>query len=532
VVGVLIARSGHVEHVAVGDATRLYLPEIGRARAGAARLRGLRLVVTQLERKDGQLQVQQDLLTDLQKLQLDMLVVLEAQLGGYVGRAATAHLLPPNARGDRVRVVEHAQVQALREESFIEFVEALESELYRTVEEGREADRVGQPAVRAVLVGVYAVGRAQAERSMAELEQLAHAAGARVVERIIQLRKKLDPRTLLGKGKLEEVCLSTLQLGADVLIFDADLRPSQLKHVTDATDLKVLDRTMLILDIFAQRARSLDGKLQVELAQLRYSLPRLALRQTGMSRLTGGIGGRGPGETRLEIDRRRAKDRITRLDREITTLSRRRQLRRQRRNSRGLPVISIVGYTNAGKSTLLNALTNSEVFVEDILFATLDPTSRRLRFPREREVIITDTVGFIRELPRDLVNAFRATLEELEDADLLWHVVDLTDPNVVEQVRSVETTLTELGLIDKPRLVVLNKCDLADALETSARMRGFNAAVVSAHKRTGLERLLNQSAEILWSEDVIESNEPWAKERPRGATRPPSHEDFSHLFAS
>ncbi len=531
-VGVLVARSGRVEQVIVGDAVRLYLPDIGRLRAAAGRLRGLRLVVTELERPDGSFDIRSDLLTDLQKLQLDMVVVVEALTAGYSGRVASAQLLPPNPAGERTRVQSYRQVQDLRDEDFLAFVEALEGELTRKVAVTREASRHQGPGEHAVLVGVYTGSRADAQRSMDELVELARAAGATVVERIVQMRKQRDPRTVLGRGKLEEVCLTTLHLGADVLIFDADLNPSQLKHVTDATDLRVLDRTMLILDIFAQRARSLDGKLQVELAQLRYSLPRLALRQTGLSRLAaqaGGIGGRGPGETRLEIDRRRAKDRIARLEREITTLSKRRQLRRKRRNQRGLPVISIVGYTNAGKSTLLNALTRSEVFVEDSLFATLDPTSRRLRFPRDREVIITDTVGFIRDLPRELVNAFRATLEELDDADLLWHVVDVADPNLIEQVTSVENTLRELDLLDKPRLVVLNKADLADRLGAAVRARGLDASVVSATTRSGFERLLNRSAKVLWRQAGIDAGELWAKE-PEAITRPPSPDDFAHLL--
>ena len=529
VVGVLVARSGRIEHIGVGDATRLWLPDIGRLRAGAVRLRGLRLVVAVLARPDQPLTIQQDLLTDLQKLQLDAVVVVEALAGGYTGRAAIAHLLPPNPRGERTRVIPHEHAGLLREDDFVEFIAALEGELYRTVDEALSPKRKDVPGERAVLIGVYNAPRAEAERSMAELEQLAQSAGVHVVDQLVQLRKQLDPRTLLGKGKLEEVCLAALQQGADLLIFDAALRPSQLKHVTDSTDLKVIDRAMLILDIFGKRARSLDGKLQVELAQLRYSLPRLATRQTGLSRLTGGIDGRGPGETRLEIDRRRARDRIHRLEKEIEHLSRRRQERRKQRNLSGLPVISIVGYTNAGKSTLLNALTDSSVVVEDRMFSTLDPTSRRLRFPREREVIITDTVGFIRDLPADLINAFRATLEELDDADLLWHVVDITDPHIIEQVRSVEQTLEGLGLLEKPRLVVLNKADLTSGVEQSVRARGLDAVVCSALAGNGFERLLNRSAEILFRESVLQSDAPWAAE-PVAVTRPPSAEDFAHLL--
>ena len=309
-----------------------------------------------------------------------------------------------------------------------------------------------------MLVGVALDGqRGQAEASLAELRELARTAGVEVLDSVLQMRREPDPRYLIGRGKLEELNLRAMQLGADLLIFDRNLSPSQAAHIAEETSLKVLDRTQLILDIFAQRAQSADGKLQVELAQLKYLLPRLAQSDDSLSRLAGGIGGRGPGETKLEIDRRRVRDRIAHLERRIEHLSRERQVRRGRRERRELPVISIVGYTNAGKSTLLNALTHSEVLAEDKLFATLDPTSRRLRFPEEREVIITDTVGFIRDLPQDLVAAFRATLEELDDADLLLHVVDASDPAHDAQVEAVEQILETLGLLSKPRILVWNK---------------------------------------------------------------------------
>jgi len=285
---------------------------------------------------------------------------------------------------------------------------------------------------------------------------------------------------------------------ATMIVFDAELSPSQARHIAEATSLKILDRTQLILDIFAQRAQSADGKLQVELAQLKYRYPRLVGRDDSLSRLAGGIGGRGPGETKLEIDRRRVRDRITALERRIEGLSASRHVRRKQRDERGLPVISIVGYTNAGKSTLLNALTESKVLAEDILFATLDPTSRRLRFPRDREVIITDTVGFIRDLPADLVNAFRATLEELGDADLLLHVVDASDPRLDSQVEAVETILGGLGLEGKPRLLVFNKADRLPAGQAKeiAHLRG--GVAISASTRDGLAELLRRCDRILW----------------------------------
>jgi len=290
---------------------------------------------------------------------------------------------------------------------------------------------------------------------------------------------------------------------ADLIIFDADLSPSQAIHIADATALKILDRTQLILDIFAQRAQSADGKLQVELAQLKYLYPRLVGRDDSLSRLAGGIGGRGPGETKLEIDRRRVRDRITALERRTATLSAHRAVRRKKRNENGLPVLSIVGYTNAGKSTLLNGLTGSEVLAEDVLFATLDPTSRRLRFPRDREVIVTDTVGFIRDLPEDLVNAFRATLEELHDADLLLHVVDAADPRLEGQIAAVEGILGDLGLLEKPRVLVFNKVDRLPPGQGEALAHQRDGVAVSATARQGFENLLHRCDRILWADGKV-----------------------------
>jgi GTP-binding protein HflX len=374
---------------------------------------------------------------------------------------------------------------------------ALEEEFARA----RSVRRTGG-AERAILVGFGGKerGRAEAETSLEELRELARTAGVEVLEATLQLRRDPDPRYLIGKGKLEDIVLRSMQRMATMIVFDAELSPSQARHIAEATSLKILDRTQLILDIFAQRAQSSDGKLQVELAQLRYLYPRLVGRDESLSRLAGGIGGRGPGETKLEIDRRRVRDRITALERRVEALGESRTLRRKQRNARGLPVLSIVGYTNAGKSTLLNALTDSEVLVEDKLFATLDPTSRRLRFPRDREVIVTDTVGFIRDLPPDLVDAFRATLEELSDADLLLHVVDASDPRHDEQIAAVDEILRGLGLGAKRRVLVMNKIDRLGPGEGEALAHRTGAVAISAATREGIPALLHACDRLLWAD--------------------------------
>jgi GTP-binding protein HflX len=281
-----------------------------------------------------------------------------------------------------------------------------------------------------------------------------------------------------------------MHLGAENLIFDQELSPSQLRNIATATDLRVLDRTQLILDIFAQRATTREGKLQVELAQLRYRRPRLAIMPTAMSRLTGGIGGRGPGETKLEINRRRADEREHRVERQLREIGEQRAMRRDRRKRVGLPLVAIVGYTNAGKSTLLNRMTNASVDAEDKLFATLDPTSRRLRFPEDREIVLTDTVGFIRSLPKDLVHAFRSTLDESVEADLLLLVLNAADEEAEFHRETVERTLEELGAGEVPRVVVLNQVDIADPARVEAMMAAHDAVKVSARTGEGTAALL------------------------------------------
>jgi GTP-binding protein HflX len=321
------------------------------------------------------------------------------------------------------------------------------------------------------------------------LEELTRTANISIIDTVLQQRKKANPRFLMGSGKLDELSIMALHRGATLIIFDQELNPSQIRSIADRTEIKVIDRTQLILDIFAQRAQTREGKLQVELAQLKYILPRLVTKNTSMSRLTGGIGGRGPGETRLEISRRRARDRIRRLEQAVATVQKNRSQQRSRRSKKGLPIISIIGYTNAGKSTLLNQLTHSRVLAENKLFATLDPSSRRLRFPRDIEVIITDTVGFIRDLPKELMAAFRATLEELENADLLLHIIDISNPRHPDQIRSVETILTELNLSGIPTIRVLNKMDRVDPEICDGLIRRLGGIAVSALDRSTLKQL-------------------------------------------
>jgi GTP-binding protein HflX len=475
-IGVLIDRKGHVEYVMVGDNHRIELPDFKRLRVAEGRFRGLRFVHTHLRGED----LTQDDLTDLALLRLDLIAAIDVEpQTGLPGLLRAAHMLPMSA--DRLngaapqkpyvflKPISPAQLDL----DFLALINSLEEEMSRN----RRGTRQAEIRDHAILVGVTTESLSEAEESMAELSELAMSAGVVVQDRIIQRRARIDPRTVMGSGKLDELLIRALQLGADLLVFDRELQPAQVRSISEATDLKVIDRSQLILDIFAQRAQSSEGKIQVELAQLKYLLPRLIVGQdSAFSRLAGGIGGRGPGETKLETDRRRVRDRINRLEKEIEAQRHRRQERRKARTRQGLPIISIVGYTNAGKSTLLNTLTNSEVRAEQRMFATLDPTSRRLRLPREQEVIINDTVGFIRDLPPDLVSAFRATLEEISDSSLIIHLVDPANSRWPQQFESVEKILRELSFEEIPRLVVLNKADLMapEILEAVSRQLNQN----------------------------------------------------------
>jgi GTP-binding protein HflX len=485
--GIIVDRAGTIVHVIVGDDREIVIPDLSGYALGRSGLRGLRCIHTHL--KDEPLS--QDDLTDLALLRLDLMVAIAVGPQGLPGRVSYAHLLPAAPGGKQVEVATAASVYDF-DLDLSAFLRALDGELERKMAETVDLSDTRE---KAILLCVGPAPRAEMEDSLDELTELARTADVVVLDRVMQRIRQPNPKYLLGEGKIKEVVISALQRGATLLIFDQDLSPAQVRSLSELTELKVIDRTQLILDIFARRAHTLDGKVQVELAQLKYILPRLVGKGLAMSRLMGGVGGRGPGESKLEIDRRRIRERITRLETQLKNLSRGRLQRRQRRVRAGVPIISIVGYTNAGKSTLLNRLTRSEVFTEDLLFATLDTATRRLRFPREREVIITDTVGFIRDLPKSLLGAFKSTLEELEDADLLLHLVDLSNPRCEEQIAAVDRILEELELTRIPKLLVFNKVDRADPEIVAPLCRRYQAIAVSAMQHESLLPLL---AELEW----------------------------------
>ncbi|MEK7800178.1 MAG: GTPase HflX [Nitrospirota bacterium] len=482
-IGVLLTRRGQVQDVIVGTELTLSSTTLTLFRTGARSLRGLRFIRTQLHDQP----ISQEVLTDLAFLRLDLIGLLSVTEDGQLGNLYLAHLLAPNSTGQLFKVLKAVPFHNLTL-MFDQFIEELEADLQQArahyaIESGKES---------AILVSASVKSRSEQEERLAELAELATSADVTVVDRVVQRTPDGHQRYLLGRGKMKDVLIQTLHRGADMVIFDQTLSPAQLRAISEMTDIKVIDRTQLILDIFARRAHSREGKVQVELAQLRYLLPRLSGKGTQLSRLGGGIGTRGPGETKLETDRRRVRDRITHLERELTQFGRQQDQRRSRRDRHGLPVVSLVGYTNAGKSTLLNVLTNSQVSAQNRLFETLDTTSRRLRFPEDREVIITDTVGFIRDLPQELVGAFRTTLEELREADLLLHVVDGSAADIDIQITAVVAILADLHLNAIPRLVVLNKCDQVSPARAELLCRRYGAIGLSALQPTTLHPLFAQ----------------------------------------
>ncbi len=483
-----MGRRGSIEFVIVGDQKGITIPDLSRFRSGILRLRGLRLIHTHLQ---GEPLTGEDL-TDLALLRLDMMVALNVDERSSSGGVHSAHLLPDNPE-KKVWEISPSSRRDL-DVDFLKWIQSLEDEFQR----GQRSIPLKGAKEKAILISVSKENREKLENSMEELRELAESSRVFVVDSVIQRPQNISPTTLMGEGKLKELLVKCMQLGVDLIIFDQNLSPGQMATISDLTELRVLDRTQLILDIFAQRAHTLDGKIQVELAQLKYLLPRLARKTLALSRLTGGIGGRGPGETKLEIDRRRVGDRIHLLEKEIEKLSRRRELRRSRRAKTGIPILSIIGYTNAGKSTLFNLLTKSGFYVEDKLFSTLDTATRRLRFPEIQKVVITDTVGLIKDLPKDLMGAFRPTFDELRESTLLIHLIDISNPRFSEHIESVERILSELKLDHIPRLCVFNKEDRLSREEGETICQKYGGVSISALRPESLEKFFLAVDKKLW----------------------------------
>lgn len=513
-ISVYLNRRGQVIRVGVGSPFETQIPAWELPRQGAERLSGIRCITTQM----GEGGPGQKALTAMALQRLDALITLSVSKSGghrrrggaatgFVHRAYLAHLLPEGER--RWQVSEPLPLGILAEQDLQELVAELEDGFRRQL----TARQVDLDQDRAILVGLQESGQSYEDLmdGLAELSRLVESAGGQVLQALWQRREGPNSATVIGSGKVQELALLVQDLGANLVVFDRELTPSQVRTLEEAVGVRVVDRSEVILDIFAQRARTRAGKLQVELAQLQYLLPRLAGRGRTMSRLGGGIGTRGPGETQLEMERRAIQRRISKLRQEVEELRRHRQRLRQRREASQIPVVALVGYTNAGKSTLLNALTHAQVYVADQLFATLDPTTRRLELPDQQAVLLTDTVGFLTELPDQLVDAFQATLEEVTEADALLHVVDLSHPNWEGQIEAVETLLDEMPLATGPRQLVFNKIDRLDPeWVEDVRLLYPKALFVSATTGQNLDQLrhtLAQFAAVL-SPNPFDSQEP------------------------
>ncbi len=504
----------------VGDQRGLIVPDLSRYRTGISRLRGLRLIHTHLKGEP----LNQEDLTDLALLRLDLVGVLPMDGWTRPGLIQMAHLLPENPE-KKVWAIEPPLPIGGLDIDFLKWIQSLEDEFQK---KQRSID-LGGFKEKAILLSVGKESRERLEHSISELKELAHTSGIFVVDTLIQRPHEVSPSTLIGEGKLRELLIKCMQWGVDLIIFDQNLTPGQLAMISDRTELRVIDRTQLILDIFAQRANTREGKVQVELAQLKYLLPRLAKKTLALSRLTGGIGGRGPGETKLEIDRRRVRDRIHLLEKELERLSRRREQRRARRRRTSIPVISIIGYTSAGKSTLFNLLTKSHFLVENTLFSTLDTATRRLRFPsssethrRIHEVLVTDTVGLIKDLPKDLMGAFRPTFDELRESHLLVHLIDISNPCFPEHIEAVEQVLGELGLDHIPILKIFNKEDRVNPREAEIICQKYEGVSISSLRPeslekffTALEKKLERTVKLTKSHSFDISNNNYSRNEGR-----------------
>ncbi|MBD2075066.1 GTPase HflX [Phormidium sp. FACHB-592] len=500
-----VNRRGQVMRVGVGTPRQTQIPALELPRYGAERLCGIRCLSTQLKFEPPS----DSALTAMAMQRLDALVTLTLTGGGferrgggatgYVKEAYLSHLVPHPETAWTVSPP--LSLDLLTNQDFLNLVEGLEEEFRRDYT-ARQVDRDHD---QVLLVGLITDNRAtqRFKDGLTELERLVQTAGGTVLQTLKQKRSHPHHQTVVGEGKVQEIALAAQSVGANLVVFDRDLSPAQVRNLETQIGIRVVDRTEVILDIFAQRARSGAGKLQVELAQLEYMLPRLTGRGQAMSRLGGGIGTRGPGETKLETERRAIQRRITRLQQEVDQLQAHRARMRQRRQHEEVPSVAVVGYTNAGKSTLLNVLTNAEVYAADQLFATLDPTTRRLvvtdtTTEESLALLLTDTVGFIHDLPPSLLDAFRATLEEVTEADALLHVVDLSHPAWQSQIRAVMKILSEMPIAPGPALVAFNKIDQVDGdtLEL-AREEYPQAIFISASERLGLETLRRKLAQLV-----------------------------------
>ena len=496
-VAVYINRQGKVVQVSVGDSGTVDLPELKTRRVN--RLSGIRCIHTH---PSGDTILSSPDLSSLRRLRFDVMAAIGRDGTDIIGSIAffTGELEEDGT--PQLQGFGPVEATVLHQINLTYLITTINKKLSRdTMNETAEQDE------RAVLAGIEPVRQKRAwstEESLAELERLADTAGAVVVGKFIQKKDKPDAALFLGKGKVEEISMAIQNVDATVLILDDEITPSQQHNLEQLLGIKVLDRTALILDIFAQRAHSSEGKLQVELAQLKYNLPRIGGQGLLLSRLGGGIGTRGPGETKLEVDRRRIYTRIHDIETQIERLKKQRQLHRSHRKDSRIPLAALVGYTNAGKSTLLNALTGSDVFAEDKLFATLDPTTRLVKLSNNQEILLTDTVGFIQKLPHSLVTAFHATLEEVQEADLLLHVVDCSNENYELQISAVIEVLKELQAAEKPTLYVFNKADRIDSENLGNRMlHDRNGLLISAAKGIHLEEL-KQQIEAFFHESQLE----------------------------
>jgi len=482
-VAVYLNRQGKVMQVSLGDTATVDLPEFKQKTRSDLRLSGIRCIHTH---PSGDVRLSAPDLSSLRRLRFDCMAAIGRKDKKIIGCLA---FFAGEMSEDGTQLLTQygpAEDKILAQINLNLLVTVVNKKLA-----AQSTKSTDDEVERAILAGVERPGSSwPIEESMAELSRLADTAGAKVVATFTQRKEKPDAAFFLGRGKVNELAMEIQNLEATLLILDDELTPSQQHNLERMLGVKVIDRTALILDIFAQRARSREGKLQVELAQLRYNLPRLSGQGLALSRLGGGIGTRGPGETKLEVDRRRIYSKIHDIEEQIDGMKKSRSLHRKRRKESQIPLVALVGYTNAGKSTLLNKLTGSEVFAEDKLFATLDPTTRHLQLPEKQEILLTDTVGFIQKLPHTLVKAFRATLEEVQEADLLLHVVDCSNENLEAQIEAVVAVLKELEADGKPVLYVFNKADqLANPHIREQLLHGRDGVFISAMTGENLDGL-------------------------------------------